>query len=181
MGWKIKTLDSAAFAAESRTLERIVADSGYKPDCVLAIASGGVHVAANMFAGVAHMSVTLRRSSSSAKGGLIKKIIKRLPRKINDWLRIVEAQVLSARRQSPSNAVLMLPPIGRFRRILIVDDAVDSGITLQAVTKAVTDSCPDSAVRSAVITMTTDTPALVPDYAIYRDNTLIRFPWSLDS
>lgn len=67
------------------------------------------------------------------------------------------------------------------QNILIVDDAVDSGATLLAVVEAVRIDMPGAEVRSAVITQTTPSPVITPDYTLYNNRTLIRFPWSMDA
>ena len=43
---------------------------------------------------------------------------------------------------------------------------------------AVRQVLPQAQVRSAVITVTTDNHSAEPDYALWRDHTLVRFPWS---
>ena len=65
--------------------------------------------------------------------------------------------------------------------ILIVDDACDSGSTLRAVMDAVRKISPERVViKTAVITTTTYRPVVSPDFSLYRNRTLIRFPWSKD-
>ena len=64
----------------------------------------------------------------------------------------------------------------------MVDDAVDSGYTLSHVLEAFKAVLPAGAeVRSAVITVTTDDPLVMPDFYLYNDKTLVRFPWAMDA
>lgn len=65
--------------------------------------------------------------------------------------------------------------------MLLVDDAVDSGTTMLRVAEALRCGNPEIELRTAVITVTTAAPLLRPDYTIYDDRTLIRFPWSMDA
>lgn len=65
--------------------------------------------------------------------------------------------------------------------ILVVDDAVDSGNTLMAVKETIESLDSDVEIRTAAITVTTSAPAIIPDYYIYHNRTLIRFPWSKDA
>ena len=66
-------------------------------------------------------------------------------------------------------------------RLLVVDDAVDSGVTLATVIDLLRNTCPDrTEIRSAVITVTLEEPRAEPDYALYR-GVLCRFPWSFDA
>src|SRR5437868_3862861 len=64
---------------------------------------------------------------------------------------------------------------------LVVAEAVDSGTTLSLVLDAVRRRAPHAAtIRSAAITVTTERPLTLPDYALYHRQ-LCRFPWSLDA
>ena len=65
------------------------------------------------------------------------------------------------------------------RKVLIVDDAVDSGATMLAVAEALREANPEAEIRTAAITVTTPKPLITPDYSMYKD--LIRFPWSMDA
>lgn len=71
--------------------------------------------------------------------------------------------------------------VSKAGRILIVDDAVDSGATLLRVAETLRSASPEAQIASAVITVTTRNPAIKPDYTLYNDRTLIRFPWSADN
>ncbi len=66
-------------------------------------------------------------------------------------------------------------------RILIVDDAVDSGQTLHKIVTAIRTHSPHAIIATAVITVTTKNPLITPDYTLYNNRTLIRFPWSADN
>lgn len=98
-----------------------------------------------------------------------------------DRLRIAEAWWLERKGHPASVPQVVLPPISGAARILVVDDAVDSGATLLGVVNAAKAAVPLADVRSAVITQTTTAPMTAPDYTLYNDKTLIRFPWSLDA
>lgn len=161
----------------------------YVPDLVVAIATGGVHVADAMYdaaAAVPRADVCLRRQSSGRKdrAGLLFAILRHLPVRVTDWLRIAEARRLARRSPAAPRRIILDPDVrravGKASRVLIVDDAVDSGCTLRDVVAAIAAEPGDRQVRSAVITVTTDFPVAVPDFALYRDSTLIRFPWSKD-
>lgn len=65
--------------------------------------------------------------------------------------------------------------------VMVVDDAVDSGITLAAVLRTLRACCPPATeLRTAAITVTRPDPVVKPDYALYR-GVLCRFPWSFDA
>ena len=66
------------------------------------------------------------------------------------------------------------------KKILIIDDAIDSGDTLSAIVETLKKTNPKAKVATAVLTETTKNPAIRADYTLYRNQTLIRFPWSND-
>ncbi len=181
MGRKVITLNAETFKHECKRLESAVSFSGFKPDLIISIRTGGFYVGEEMFADVTHTSVKLQRPSTKAKGTKLRKIIKNLPRPILDGIRIAESWWLEHKEASPRTVTFTLPEAGNFRKILIVDDAVDSGATLLAVIEQTRQIAPEADVRSAVITQTTLSPLTKPDYTLYDNQTLIRFPWSLDA
>ena len=67
------------------------------------------------------------------------------------------------------------------KRILVADDAVDSGVTLQTVLQELREiACRGTELRSVAITQTLPDPHVAPNYVLWRE-TLCRFPWSLDA
>lgn len=192
----------------------MVERAGYIPDCILSIRSGGTYVAREIYPHIPHQEVTLRRRSTGAKrsrgGQLLAMLLRHLPHRLTDRLRIMESRLLRKnfrRRYSTRDSVeeavteargriegMTATLTQRYRRILVVDDAVDSGLTLAAVlatlhAAAATesgDTRPE--IRSAVITVTTPDPVIRPDFYLYphlspADDslTLIRFPWAADA
>ncbi len=180
MGLTVHTMDTAAFEEACRRLQQAVEASGYVPDTVLAIANGGVHVAANMYEQAHHCRTLLQRPGSRLKGRIFRALLRLLPRCVQDRLRIAEARLLHGRRRGKVPD-FTLPDMEGAHAVLIVDDAVDSGNTLRAVYNAVRIHCPHAQIRSAVITVTTPDPAIMPDYALLNNSTLVRFPWAADS
>lgn len=184
---RVITLDRSRFDSECRRLRALAEASGVRPDCVVAIASGGVHVARAMGYD-SFLTVSFRRPSTNMKRRYLDSLIRRIPRCFADMLRMLESRIASA-RVSRTAGPEILPEIpadlsaelaGNPRNILIVDDAVDSGKTLLAVCHALRNAAPHAAVITAVITVTQNNPAILPDFSLYSDRTLIRFPWSAD-
>jgi hypoxanthine phosphoribosyltransferase len=193
----ILSFDRRGFDDACAELMRLVVEDGL-PDALIGIRTGGFYVADAMADAMNQsmpvLSVTCRRPSTRYKGGLsgLKAIIAKLPRPIVDRLRMIEHAVLT-RRSRPTRQVdfqfdaaeiaaldIWLEQAGSHPRIVIVDDAVDSGATLSHVLRLVTDRAPAGAtICCAVITVTTAQPLIQPDYALYRQQ-LCRFPWSLD-
>lgn len=150
----------------------------FAPDLVIGIATGGAVIAEKIFPEVRHLTVSARRPSSTRKDRLtpLMCVVRKLPVPIKNIMRMAESRILSFRRPVPPE----LEPIdtGNAKRILVVDDAVDSGATLSGVLSAIRT---EGTVKSAVITVTTSRPIIKPDLSLYNNNTLIRFPWSLDN
>ena len=181
MGRRVVTLDNAALAEVCARLERSVLSSGFRPDAVLSIATGGIKVGELMFSKAPHLTTKLQRPSTKAKKSFVKNIVKRLPRPVQDAMRVAEAGILElAPTRAADSSQVILPPLEDFKNILIVDDAVDSGATLETVLKAVGQAAPEAIVKSAAVTVTTRQPLVTPDFSIFNNLTLIRFPWSMD-
>ncbi|MCM1077579.1 MAG: hypothetical protein NC411_09500 [Bacteroides sp.] len=181
---EVITLDDKAFAASCRELAREVAMSGFRPQLIVGIRTGGEYVAREMlplFPGARLALVELHRPSTPHKSAL-RRLMAALPLGLLDRLRIVESRVLSLlpRRRIPR--VLLPPEILSLlpMRVLVVDDAVDSGVTMLAIVRSLRECGAGDAVLTAAVTVTTPRPAIVPDFALYRNRTLIRFPWSMD-
>lgn len=178
---KVVTLDTKALSAACLRLEE--AARGFAPDLIVGIATGGDEVARRMFGDLPHTSVRCRRPGSETKDGnpRLFGFIRRLPRPVRDLMRIAEAHWLAARGTRAEERAVEVSPeaagaIARASRILVVDDAADSGATLAAVLRAIGPK----AVAVAVLTVTTPDPAVRPDYTLYDNRTLLRFPWSKD-
>lgn len=185
---RILTLQRREFEEMCRQLQKMVSESGYDYDILVAIARGGVYVA-DEFDCRYKYSVKAQRKSTRRKKGIVGAMIKRLPQGINKLLRYAEAIVLELRdlvcRVRPVEPEIGLElrarlKDGRTHRILIADDAVDSGASMQGVLTALRELSPESEIRTAAVTQTRSKPVVRPDYALFRDRTLIRFPWAMD-
>ncbi|WP_336367060.1 phosphoribosyltransferase family protein [Marinobacter sp. C2H3] len=65
-------------------------------------------------------------------------------------------------------------------RILIVDDAVDTGTTVLSVKRSIQRINAAAEIRVAVITVTMKASRSIADYYLYSEQ-LVRFPWSVDA
>lgn len=180
----VVTLDAGRFARCCRTLAGKVQAGGFDPDVVVGIRTGGEYVARGMaeaFHGSPRLeSVDLQRPSTRRKSPL-RSFLARLPRPVADVLRIVESRMLALRRPSVREFDRLpgsLCGLGRIK-ILLVDDAVDSGATMLAVANALRRVNPEAVIRTAAVTVTTRSPHIIPDYSLFKD--LMRFPWSMDA
>lgn len=196
-GRGVRTLDPPRFALACAYLMRTVLTE-YPPDLLVGIRTGGFVVAEAMARAVPVappvFPLTCRRAGTAAKArfGLLPTILAALPQPIVDSLRVMEHRLLAPRRRS--RAIVQhidheeAAAIGRHlaerpapARVLVVDDAVDSGVTLATVLRLLRQTCPEhTEIRSAAVTVTLDSPLAEPDFALFR-GVLCRFPWSFDA
>ena len=193
----INTLDAPRFAAACASLMQQAIDR-YDPDLLVGIRTGGLVVAEAMAKSAQRripvLPLTCRRASTAAKSrfGLLPALLAALPQPVVDGLRWLEHRLLSAlrRRKSAPQDIdhAEAAAIGRYlvahpaaSRVLVVDDAVDSGVTLSTVLHLLRTATPSGTeLRSAVVTVTLDQPLVEPDFTLYR-GVLCRFPWSFDA
>ena len=201
-GWSglappVCTLRMREFESACGELMRLV-EIDYAPTLIIGIPTGGQMVAQVMARAAAMplpiLPLTSRRANTDAKSRLklVRRLLSALPRPTADLLRRVEHRLMTvprARRlcqQEIDHAeaeaigawVVSRPqPV----KLLVADDAVDSGGTLITVLRQLQAVCPaGTEIRSAVITQTLEQPIVRPDYALYR-GLLCRFPWSFDA
>lgn len=170
-------------------------DDGFRPHAVVGVRRGG-SVVCDAFCRhfpphryELRSDVSRQRASTQKKSGTISAILKHLPYWMLNIMRMAESKFLTLTHsgQTSMPAAVEIPHdlvqilrIQKNPRILIVDDAIDSGLTLCAVIDSLKEVNPDVTVRVAVITVTTNSPRVNADYFIYNNRTLIRFPWSED-
>lgn len=182
---KVITLHPDAFERACRRLADDVRP--FAPQLIIGILHGGGEVGrrvARCFPEAEYVEVETHRPGKSRKASL-KGLLRHMPAFLADMLRRIEMRRVQNRQpeertvELPGDLAAILEKMPE-RRILIVDDAVDSGATLKAVVGAVRRAAPQAGVRSAVLTVTAQNPVEKPDYALWRDGSLIRFPWSFD-
>lgn len=162
---------------------------------VLGIKEGGVYLAENVFQVLRNSAnqvdlkfIKCQRPSTSVKKknefrkAFIQTIFKISPIIILDLLRNVEHYFLT-KKSIEYNREIILDEIINFNlydKIVIVDDAVDSGVTLQKVNDYVQSLVVNTTeVKSLAVVITSNNAIVTPDFYLYKD-VLIRFPWSLD-
>ncbi|MDT3438068.1 MULTISPECIES: phosphoribosyltransferase [unclassified Pseudofrankia] len=145
-----EVLDWRTFGVASRELAQLVADDGFRPDLILAIARGGLFVAGAL--GYALSVKNLHVMNVEFYNGV------------------------GATLDMP----VMLPPVPSTvdfsaKKVLIADDVADSGKTLVLVRDFIQDQVAD--VRSAVVYE--KSRSLVKcEYVWRRTDRWINFPWS---
>jgi hypoxanthine phosphoribosyltransferase len=173
-------------------------EQDYEPTLVVGIRTGGLVVADAMVRAASVqlpiLPVTCRRATTGAKSRipLIRAALATLPRPAVDLLRRFEHRLSATARTHRRRPQLIdldeikviadwLARRAARQRILVADDAVDSGVTLGTVLRHLHAVCPSGTeIRTAAITQTLDRPMTRPDYALFH-GTLCRFPWSFDA
>lgn len=190
------TLDRSDFERDCQILSDTITASGFKPDYIVAIASGGLPVSNRIrlaFPESKLLEVTKRRPTTAVKeanGQLLKRIMKRLPYYATDLLRRAEHWSRYTERDFNVDPVevppkeLVVPEIDLLSipssaRILIVDDAIDTGTTIEFVTSLFRRHSNHFFIKTAAITVTAVNPYAKSDYFVYY-GTNIRFYWSGD-
>lgn len=193
---KIITLDQAAVTAHCLQLLEMARADGFPADAVVGVKTGGWLVAQTLQTSrpempLAHLKCQRPLTKTKKTLGL-KRILSKMPYIITDTLRRIEHNRLEARAQQLTSKVKrvvtddtvsnLLPDMPKNRpfRVLVIDDAVDSGGTLVTVADHLEQLLPAGTdVRFATITTTFSTPQRRPNYTIY-DTVLCRFYWSDD-
>ena len=139
-----------AFGGASRDLAREIADSGFRPDIILAIARGGLFVA-----GALGYALSVKN------------------------LHVMNVEFYTGVGSTLPMPV-MLPPVPSAvdfsdKKVLIADDVADTGKTLELVRDFVSDHV--AQVRSAVI-YEKNQSLIKCDYVWRRTDAWINFPWS---
>jgi hypoxanthine phosphoribosyltransferase len=196
-GPALRTLRLPEFRVSCAELMQMV-ETDYRPTLVVGIRFGGYEVGESMVraasAPVPILPITCRRVATNTKASIpaLRSVLTALPRPALDLLRRVEHRLFiaprthKARPQVVDNAEIdviadWLANQPSRPRVLVTDDAIDSGATLATVLRLVRAVCPEGTeIRSAVITQTLEQPIATPDYVLFHD-TLCRFPWSFDA
>ena len=191
---KVKTLYTEDFNKECLLLGHdIFAD--YDPDVIIGVLNGGGYVGRQIVQvspkETTYVEVKIQRDGTTKKEkGLIHRTLQSLPYGVLNILRILESIVLEYKSKKnntkrkgtiklPDNVVSFLSD-GENKKVLLVDDAIDSGATLLLIKQYLMSKFENIDVKIAVITITTKQPLVVADYYRYHNRTLIRFPWSND-
>ena len=190
----VVTFNPTLLAEACHQLSCRVKAGGYTPSLLIGIQHGGAEVARRMrndFPESAYYEVRLSRPGTRQKSqGLAHRLLQHLPLWMCNTLRIVESRVNEWRSKGKDPV-----RIGTIRlpqditstlsnpsnpSILLIDDAIDTGATIQQARLQLLKQFPDITIRVAVITVTIPHPICDADFCLYHNRTLCRFPWSND-
>ena len=194
------TLTPSLLAKACSQLSHRVKAEGCCPSVLIGIQQGGAEVAKLMkedFPDAAYCEVRLSRPDTPQKSqGWRHRLLYYMPIWLCNYLRAVESRVNEWQSKgkepvrlgeirlpddiasilnpsTPSNS--STPPL-----VLLIDDAIDTGATIQQARRQLLEQFPNITLRVAVITVTTPHPICDADFCLYHNRTLCRFPWSND-
>lgn len=180
---KVLTLDNIKFEEASSKLADMA--QSFNPDLIIGIPSGGGYVGrivCKSFPEAQYIEMGIHRNGTQAKSRL-KNLFIHLPETATNFMRIIETYLLKFKKRK----IININPgdeerikISRAKRIMIVDDAIDSGATMASVLKSVCNVNPEAEIKIGVLAITTRNPLIKPDYTLYSEGVLLRFPWSND-
>jgi hypoxanthine phosphoribosyltransferase len=191
---RIVTLDESGLEEASRRLTAQVSQAGYRPTHLIAIATAGIHIADQMASGFASrpviVEIAARRPTTRLKRNRgVHAILARCPRWLTTGLRHLEYRLVTRRSTGGDRTVSMdadqvrelRPRNGSAVRALVVDDVLDSGLTLNACLEFLKTQLDSGAeLKAAVLAMSLPDPKVKPDFCLYT-NTTLRGPWSIDA
>ena len=194
------TLTPSLLAKACSQLSHRVKAEGCCPSVLIGIQQGGAEVAKLMkedFPDAAYCEVRLSRPDTPQKSqGWKHRLLYYMPIWLCNYLRAVESRVNEWQSKgkepvrlgeirlpddiasilNPSNSSNPTPP----PLVLLIDDAIDTGATIQQARRQLLEQFPNITLRVAVITVTTPHPICDADFCLYHNRTLCRFPWSND-
>jgi hypoxanthine phosphoribosyltransferase len=197
MSKPVITLDKAALKRTLGELWTKLQDDGHQPDMIVGIASGGLICAQllDLPPGVVIHACRLKRPTSDNKRkNPVTQFLRHLPYPVTDQLRRLEDWWLERQSCEPyehpdSVSVQLDEDLTTIAAdvawrgaqcILVLDDAVDSGMTFKTVYGRLRARLPaEVVILSAAVTQTRGNSAFATDYRVYS-NTICRFHWSFD-
>lgn len=165
-------------------LGKEIIQTGFNPDLVLGVKTGGAELARFLHPlfSASHLDYcSIKRESKNSRANKFKKHLKKFPRPVLNLLRIMEAKFFFRSKERTHIEEVILPEgIEKYSRILIVDDAIDTGATINSLINELESKNNKSEIRVAVFTVTLTDPSIRPDFTLFDKNILLRFPWSKD-
>ncbi|MFT5759657.1 MAG: hypoxanthine phosphoribosyltransferase [Alteromonadaceae bacterium] len=188
---KVVTLIGDDFVQKCEKLACLVLQD-FKPDVVVGVATGGKYVveADSSFTSFNQLIVKRQRPGTKKKQSLkLINLLKYLPVFSLDFLRVIEVYYQENKfkhneiKRCASDVTLISGDIDCLSKkgckVLVVDDAVDSGNTMLDVLDYITSINDSCNVKSAVLTTTFSNPIHNADFTLYS-KLLIRCPWAMD-
>ncbi len=191
---RIITIEKSELTQIVNNLVDDIMQDGFEPQAVVGIATGGAIAAQQIdpALGWLYLECALRRPSTGFKERLpgVRAMLRHVPLPVADSLRRAEDRLGELMGPKPSEVILKdalgaavdVIRANGLTRLLVMDDAVDSGATLFGVVNGLRELLGDEAeVRTCAISQTREPgrSLIVPDYVVF-EQTLCRFHWSFD-
>lgn len=191
---KVITLYPQEFEKACQQLADKVSDS-FTPDLVIGVLTGGSYVAKQVMESLncplKYDEVKVQRSGTKKKNkGLLRSVLQSLPIFLLNLLRMLESVFLELKSKYKTPERMGMIALSEETKaflgsatqskVLLVDDAIDTGATLSLIKEHLENNYPGIVVKTAVITITMKNVMITADYYLYNNRTLIRFPWSND-
>ena len=184
---RVHTISYADISEICKSLYSSVTSKGFTPDIIIGVKSGGVEIARELYThfedkGCELAFCELERVSTKRKKSILRNYLKFLPAFFLNILRIFEAKFLFKRRnENEYGNIKFSRNVSLYKNILLVDDAIDTGITMKVIKEQLRNLNPTARILIAVVTVTSHKAILKADLAYFNDETLVRFPWSIDA
>lgn len=192
---KVVTLNEDEFKKKCILLADKMAEAG-GVSALIGIRTGGATVAKLIFDYLVEENNKLQYFEAGASryatgvknSGGVRQIFKYFPRFLLDIFRIVEHYIVSIRMfffsevdRSINLDEGLVTYLGNADsgNLFIVDDAIDSGMTVEKLLAELKLINPALEFKVAVLVVTQDKPLVYPDVCLYQ-KVLLRFPWSSD-
>ncbi|WP_100615072.1 phosphoribosyltransferase [Confluentibacter citreus] len=185
---RVITLNTKDF---KQKCSELVSQIDFYPDIIIGVQNGGTFVL-NEFRDVEKFDssyfevVKIQRKDNFKNNFFAKILLKYMPLKIADRLRVYEHNQIKDGLKDISKEQLLKQVIDcnislnkPVKKILLVDDAIDTGTTMFIVKNNMIGIFDDCQIKTAVISWTIEESIVKPDFYIFKD-VLVRFPWSKD-
>jgi hypoxanthine phosphoribosyltransferase len=181
LGKKVKDVNLSKLKEHSILLAKKVHETEYIPEHVLYVERVGLFPGTEIakFFGCPISGIAASRSGTSVKSRL-KIILRYLPRPITHFLRNLEikSNMHGIKKERNVYVANRMPPKGK--KLLVVDDAIDTGNSLKAVVDFLLErEYEPKNIRKAVLTTTAEKPIYRADISLFES--CFAFPWSYDS
>lgn len=189
-----KDFDDACF-----NLASDIISSDFNPDIIIGVKTGGAYVSKKIYEYINIVSqntqyceVQIQHPTTILMKYIkVKNIFKFIPNKGLNLIRLLNIyrQELGYKLNKEVKRVgnISFPKeienyIKRYNnnKILIIDDAIDTGKTMSVITDYINNINKNNIIKYGVLTTTFDNPEIKADYSLYN-KTILRFPWAFDA
>ncbi len=179
---KVADVDLIQLKMMSVELAKQVQQNGYEPEHILYVERAGLLIGYEMarFFNCSISGIHSKRSGGALKSK-VKIILRYLPGFVTHLLRRLElkSNIHEIKKDRNVYCEKDLPPTDK--KILIVDDAIDTGYSLVAVLEFLEKhGCRKEMLKTGVLTTTGTKQVIRSDFSLF-DQIICAFPWSYDS